>query len=324
MTKYIVRRLLQAIPLLLVISIMTFGIVEIAPGDAAQMYIDPEKGTDPAYIEQVRISLGLDQPFYVRYIAWLGKTLTGDLGFSFRTRRPVNLEIGERLPNTLLLSGSALLLSFVFAVPIGVISAVKRYTIIDYVLSVLALVGISVPIFWVALLVLQVFSFQLDWLPASGMRSVREQYTGTRELLDVIQHMILPTFVLSFAQLASWSRYQRSALLDVLGQDYIRTARGKGLHEQRILLLHALRNSMLPMITLVGVSVPSIVTGAYITETIFSWPGIGRLGVSAISGRDYPVIMAVTLLSALLIIVSSLLTDVAYAWVDPRIRYDNQ
>ena len=323
MTKYIVRRLLQAIPLLLVISLLTFLIVEIAPGDAAQMYIDPEKGADPEYIQQVRVSLGLDQPVHVRYVAWLGKTLTGDLGFSFRTRRPVSLEVGDRLPNTLLLSGSALAISFIFAVPLGVISALKRYTAIDYLLSVLALVGISVPIFWVALLLLQVFSIQLNWFPATGMRSVRENYEGAQAVLNVIHHMILPVIVLSLAQLAAWSRYQRSALLETLGQDYIRTARSKGLAERRVLLLHALRNSLLPMITLVGISVPSIVTGAYITETIFSWPGIGRLGVTAVSGRDYPVIMAVTMLSALLIVGSSLLADIAYAWVDPRIRYDD-
>ncbi len=324
MSRYLFRRLLQAIPLLLVISLLTFGIVEIAPGDAAQMYIDPEKGTDPAYIEQVRISLGLDQPFHVRYLSWLGKTLSGDFGYSLRTRRPVAVEVGDRLPNTLLLGGSALLLAAMVAVPIGVISAVKRYTWVDYLLSVLALVGISIPIFWLALLLLQIFAFQLDWVPASGMRNVREELTGAQGVLDVLHHMILPTVVLSFAQLASWSRYQRSSLIDILGQDYIRTARSKGLSERRVLMVHALKNSLLPMITIAGISVPSVVTGAYITETIFSWPGIGRLGVTAISGRDYPVIMAVTLLSALLIIGSNLLADVAYAWVDPRIRYDNR
>lgn len=324
MPKLILRRLLQAVPLLLIISLLVFGVVELAPGDAAQMYIDPEKGADPAYIDQIRQSLGLDQPVHVRYLAWLGKTLSGDLGYSFRTRRPVSLEIGDRLPNTLLLSGSALILSFVLAVPIGVISAVKRNTFIDYALSVLALVGISVPIFWVALLLLQVFAFQLDWVPASGMRSVREEYTGIRAVIDMLHHMLLPTFVLSFAQMASWSRYQRSALLDVLGQEYMRTAQSKGLPNRRVLLVHALRNSLLPMITVAGISVPSIVTGAYITETIFSWPGIGRLGVTSIGGRDYPVIMAVTLLSALLIILSSLIADIAYAWADPRIRYDDK
>jgi peptide/nickel transport system permease protein len=324
MPKLILRRLLQAVPMLLIISLLVFGVVELAPGDAAQMYIDPEKGADPAYIDQIRQSLGLDQPVHLRYLAWLGKTLSGDLGYSFRTRRPVSLEIGDRLPNTLLLSGSALILSFVLAVPIGVISAVKRNTFIDYALSVLALVGISVPIFWVALLLLQVFAFQLDWVPASGMRSVREEYTGIRAVIDMLHHMLLPTFVLSFAQMASWSRYQRSALLDVLGQEYMRTAQSKGLPNRRVLLVHALRNSLLPMITVAGISVPSIVTGAYITETIFSWPGIGRLGVTSIGGRDYPVIMAVTLLSALLIILSSLIADIAYAWADPRIRYDDK
>ncbi len=321
MTRYIIRRLIQAIPLLLVISILTFLIVEIAPGDAAQMYIDPDRGTDPAYIEQVRLSLGLDQPMHVRYIAWLGKTLSGDWGFSFRSRRAVTLEVGDRLPNTLLLGGSALFLSFVVAVPIGVISALKRYTLIDYLVTTFSLVGISIPIFWTALLFIQIFAIQLDWFPASGMRNVREQYTGWQSAADVLHHLFLPTIVLALAQIASWSRYQRSALLEVLGQDYIRTARGKGLADRRVIMLHALRNALIPMITMIGISVPSVVTGAFLTETIFSWPGIGRLGVDAVSGRDYPVIMAVTMLSALLIVISSLLADIAYTWADPRIRY---
>lgn len=322
MTKYLIRRLIQAIPLLLVISVLTFAIIEIAPGDASQMYINPERGADPEYLAQVRSSLGLDQPVYVRYFSWLTTTLSGDFGFSLRTRRPVVQEVGDRLPNTLLLSGTALVLSFVIAVPIGVISAVKRYTWVDYLLSTLALVGISVPIFWAALLLLQIFAIQLGWFPASGMVSVRDSFTGARAALDVLHHLILPAIVLSLAQVASWSRYQRSALLDVLDQDYIRTAQGKGLPQRRIMIVHALRNALIPMITLVGISIPSVITGAYITETIFSWPGIGRLGVTAVSGRDYPVIMAVTMLSALLIVFGNLLADIAYAWADPRIRYD--
>lgn len=321
MTFYVIRRLAQAIPLLVAISLLTFLIVEIAPGDAAQMYIDPDHGTDPAYIQQVRLSLGLEQPVYTRYLAWLGKTLTGDLGFSFRTRRAVSLEVGDRLPNTLLLSGTSLLLSFLLAVPIGVISALNRYSLLDYAVTTLSLVGISIPIFWIALLFIQVFAIQLNWLPASGMRSARESYVGSKATLDILQHMLLPTIVLSLAQIASWSRYQRSALLDVLGQDYIRTARGKGLRNHQV-IMHALRNALIPMVTLVGLSIPGIVTGAFITETIFSWPGLGRLGVDAVNGRDYPIIMAVTMLSAILIVGGNLLADLACAWVDPRIRYE--
>ncbi len=321
MASYFLRRLVQAIPLLFVISLLTFLIVEIAPGDAAQMYIDPDHGTDPAYIEQVRISLGLNQPVYVRYFGWLVKTISGNWGFSFRTRRAVSLEVGDRLPNTVLLSGTSLFISFLLAVPIGVISALKRYTFIDYALTTLSLVGISVPIFWIALLFLQVFAIHWNLLPASGMRSARITYQGTQATLDILRHMILPTIVLSLAQIASWSRYQRSALLDVLGQDYVRTARSKGLSERRV-MFHALRNALIPMITLVGLSVPGIVTGAFITETIFSWPGLGRLGVDTVNGRDYPVIMAVTMFSALLIIVGNLAADIACAWADPRIGYE--
>ncbi|HVU12231.1 MAG TPA: ABC transporter permease [Phototrophicaceae bacterium] len=322
MTRYIAQRLLQAIPLLFVISVLTFLIIYLAPGDAAQMYIDPNKAPDPAYIERVRLSLGLEQPVYIRYVNWLKETLSGDLGFSFRDRHPVTQEIGDRLPNTLLLGGVSLLLSFIIAIPIGVISAIKRYTLLDYILSTFALAGISIPIFWIALLLIQVFAIQLGWLPATGMNSVRETYTGWQAVIDVAKHMILPTITLSLAQIAGWSRYQRSALLEVLGQDYIRTAEGKGLRERRVLLVHALRNSLIPMVTLIGLSVPTIVTGAFLTETIFGWPGIGRLGVDAVTGRDYPVIMAVTMMSALVIIIGNLLADIAYAWVDPRIRYE--
>jgi peptide/nickel transport system permease protein len=322
MFRYVTRRLIQAIPLLVVISILTFGIIEIAPGDAAQMYIDPDKGANPEYIAQVRKSLGLDRPVYVQYGAWLVKTFQGDLGFSLRTRRPVTLEIGDRLPNTLLLGAVSLLMSLIIAVPIGIVSALYRYSILDYILSTLALVGISVPVFWVALLLLQIFSIRLNWLPGVGMHSVREQYQGWDATVDVIRHMILPATVLSLAQTASWSRYQRSALLEVLGQDYIRTARAKGMREFRVIGLHALRNALIPTVTLIGLSVPTIVTGAFITETIFGWPGMGRLGVESINGRDYPIIMAVTMLSSLLIILGNLLADIAYAWVDPRIRYE--
>ena len=322
MTQYAICRLIQAVPLLVAISIIVFGIIELAPGDAAQMYVNPDKGSDPAYIAQVRESLGLNRPVYVRYGAWLVKTVQGDLGYSMRTRRAVSLEIGDRLPNTLLLGGVALLMSICIAIPIGIISALRRYSLIDYVLSTLALVGISVPVFWLALLLLQVFSIQLNWLPGVGMHSVREQYEGWAAVVDVIRHMILPATVLSLAQTASWSRYQRSALLEVLGQDYIRTARAKGLRETRVIGLHALRNALIPTVTLIGLSVPSLVTGAFITETIFGWPGMGRLGVESINGRDYPIIMAVTMLSALLIVLGNLFADLAYAWVDPRIRYD--
>ncbi|HML23271.1 MAG TPA: ABC transporter permease [Aggregatilinea sp.] len=322
MSRYVIRRIIQAIPLLVATSILVFAILELAPGDPTQMYMDPDKATDPEYLAQVRESLGLNEPVYVRYGAWLSKTLQGDLGFSFRTRRAVTFEMGERLPNTLLLGGVALLISIIIALPIGIISALKRYTLLDYALSTLALVGISVPVFWIALLLLQVFSIQLGWLPAVGMHDMREEYTGWANVVDVLKHMILPATVLSLAQTASWSRYQRSALLEVLDQDYIRTARAKGLRERRVIIRHALRNALIPIVTLIGLSVPSIVTGAFITETIFGWPGMGRLGVEAIDGRDYPIIMAVTMLSSLVIILGNLLADIAYVWVDPRIRYE--
>ena len=323
MTGFLLRRILQVIPLLIGISILAFLIIRLAPGDPTSVYIDPNKPPPSAEdLARLRADLGLDDPVPVQYFHWLRNAIQGDLGFSLSGRRPVVEEIGERLPNTLLLGLASLLLTIVISIPVGILSAVYRYTALDYVITFLSFIGLSVPGFVMALFLIQFFAVELGWLPSTGMRNVREGYEGWRATRDVAEHLILPAIALSAASIARWARYQRSSLLDVLNQDYIRTARAKGLRERNVLRLHALRNALLPMITLGGLSIPQLVSGAFIIEFVFGWPGMGRLAVNAALRRDYPVIMGVTMISAIFIVLGNFLADVAYHWADPRIRYE--
>lgn len=320
MTEYLVRRILQMIPLLFIISLLSFGIAELAPGDPVMMYLAPDKRSlSTEELNQIRHQLGLDQPVYIRYISWLGNVVHGNWGYSLRTNDTVLNEIESRLPNTILLAGLAMIVSILIAVPIGVISALKRNTIIDYIATLGAFTGISIPGFWLALGLIELFSLQIRLLPSVGMSSLQAGLSGPQMVWDVIRHLILPVVTLSFSSVGYWSRYQRATLLEVLNQDYVRTARAKGLVENLVIWRHAFRNSLLPLVTLAGLSLPDLVNGAYVTEVIFGWPGMGRLGIEAIISRDYPVVMGVTMLSALLVIVGNLLADVCYALVDPRI-----
>jgi peptide/nickel transport system permease protein len=323
MTRYIIRRLVQMIPLLLAISILSFLIMHLAPGDPTAMYADPLKpiSGDPETMQRLRHQLGLDEPLYVQYFKWLFNTVQGKWGYSFINRQPVLNNITDRLPNTILLGGVAMMIALLLSIPIGILSALKKYSVLDYFITTTAFFGISVPSFWLALLLMQIFAYKLGWLPTVGMHSVREQYTGLASVKDVAVHLVLPATVLSMNSLASWTRYMRSSLLEVVGEDYIRTARAKGLREQVVIVRHALKNTLIPMITLLGLSVPSVVGGAFITETVFGWPGMGRLGVNAIMARDYPLVMGVTMMASVLVIAGNLVADIAYAWADPRIRY---
>jgi peptide/nickel transport system permease protein len=323
MTRFLLYRITQMVPLLIGISILAFLIIRLAPGDPTSVYIDPNKPPPSAEdLARLRSDLGLDDPVPVQYLQWLRNAVQGDLGFSLSGRRPVTQEIGERLPNTALLGLVSLILTIAFSIPIGILSAVYRYTILDYVITLLSFVGLSVPGFVVALFLIQVFAVNLGWLPSTGMHNVREEYQGWQAVRDVAEHLILPAIALSLASVARWARYQRSSLLDVLNQDYIRTARAKGVRERGVLVVHALRNSLLPMITLGGLSIPQLVSGAFIIEFVFGWPGMGRLAVNAALRRDYPVIMGVTMISAIFIVLGNFLADIAYHWADPRIRYE--
>jgi len=323
MTNFLLRRLVQMIPLLIGISILSFLIVKATPGDQTMVYIDPNK--PPPSVEdmaRLRAQLGLDQPLPIQYVRWLGSALQGDLGFSLSGRRAVLTEITDRLPATFLLGFTSLLIALVLALPIGIFSAVKRYSFMDYVITVISFIGLSVPGFFLALLLMQIFAVQLRLLPTTGMRDAREDYEGLAAIVDVARHLALPAIALGTASLARWVRYERSSILDVLSQDYIRTARAKGLREDRVLRIHALRNALLPMVTLIGLSIPGLVSGSFIIEFVFGWPGMGLLAVNAALRRDFPVIMGVTMLSAVFIVIGNFVADILYHWVDPRIRYE--
>jgi peptide/nickel transport system permease protein len=321
MNSYFIRRMLQMIPILLFISLVSFLVMHFAPGDPVAMYSNPSKRqiTDEERL-MIRKRLGLDKPVYLQYFYWLANTLKGDLGYSFKSRAPVAEEIMARLPNTIILAGAALLLTLVLAIPIGVLTAIKHNSAFDYIFSVLAFIGISMPGFWFALILIDIFSNQLGLLPPIGMQTLGQNLTPAQHTLDILKHLIMPAIAMGVVEIAYWARYQRSSLLEVLNLDYVRTARAKGLQERVVLWKHAFRNSLIPMITLIGLTLPDLVNGSYIIETIFGWPGIGRLGVTAILQRDYPIVMGVTMLSALLVVAGNLLADLFYALADPRIQ----
>jgi peptide/nickel transport system permease protein len=321
--RYILRRLMQAIPTLIGISFLSFALMRLAPGDPVSMYADPsnpERLTSEA-LEEIREQLGFNDSIPVQYWRWLKNTLRGNWGYSVLSKRPVLENIMERLPNTIKLGALALLLALAVSIPIGTLAAARQYSWFDYLATFAAFIGLSIPSFWFAMILMQFFALRLGWLPAVGMHSVDPSLEGG-PFLDTVKHFIMPTIVLSLTSMASWTRYQRSSILEVMHQEYIRTGRAKGLGESALIVRHAIKNAMIPMITLLGLSIPAIVSGSYIIETIFAWPGIGRLGVTAIFARDYALVMGVTMMSALLVVFSNLVADIAYAWADPRIRYD--
>ncbi|MCL6552619.1 MAG: ABC transporter permease [Firmicutes bacterium] len=316
MQRYLVRRALVTLPILLGITVLSYVIMSLTPGDPVTMLVNPSMSE--ADIEIKRRALGLDQPVYVRYVKWLGELLRGNLGYSFSSGAPVARRIGERLGPTLLLTGTALGLSYLIAVPTGVLVAVRRYTWIDYLATFLAFLGISLPTFFLGLAGIYVFALRLRWLPTGGTMTLG----GDGGILDLLWHLVLPASVLAVAGAGALMRYVRSSMLDVLGQDYVRTARAKGLAEVLVLRRHALRNALIPVVTLAGLQLPALLAGAVITEQIFEWPGMGRLTIEAINQRDYPVLMGITLITALLVAAGNLLADLTYAWIDPRIHYD--
>jgi peptide/nickel transport system permease protein len=313
MAAYVVRRLLQAVVLLFIVSVLTFLLIHSAPGGPA-LLANPDLSREQ--IEQMREQLGLDDPLPVQYLRWLGNVLQGDFGKSYNTVQPVTRLIAERLPNTIMLTGLALVISILVAVPLGVLSALKRNSALDRVIAGFSFIGVSIPVFWLGIMLIIVFAVQLKLLPAGGMYTLGAEFS----LLDRLEHLLLPTLVLVVANLAELTRYTRSGMINVLSEDYIRTARAKGLPNQVVLVRHALRNALIPVITIIGVLLPRAVSGAAITETVFSWPGMGRLAVEAAMTRDYPVVLGATLTVALVVVLSSLVTDLLYAYIDPRIR----
>ncbi len=324
MFTYVVRRTLQAIPLLVAISIILYGILYNMPGGPLAPYLQNPHIT-PADIARLKHNLGMDQPVPIQYLKWLGHILTGDMGYSTSNSEPVFQAILERIPATLELMGTSFIFSVVIGVGAGIISAVYRYTFVDYFITTLAFFGQSMPVFWFALMMQLAFAvhgvplpfgYQIQ-LPSAGISS-----GDTFDLGDRLSHLVLPVVVLSLLALALYSRFMRSSLLEVLGTDYMRTAAAKGLNFRAILFKHGLKNAMIPVVTILALSLPGILGGAIITETIFAWPGTGRLFYNALTQSDIALLMGYLILVAVLVVFCNLLADVLYAWLDPRVKYD--
>jgi peptide/nickel transport system permease protein len=322
MSRYILKRLILMIPVLLGITIISFSVMKLAPGDPTSLVTDLNPQMNAEAIKRIRAHYGLDQPWYVQYFKWLRNMLMLDFGTSFASdNRPVIDKIKERIPITLLINVLSMILILSVAIPIGVMSAVKQNSLLDKGTTVFVFLGFAIPSFWLALLLMILFGVKLDWLPISGFRSLNYvELSFSGKILDIAKHLILPVFVSSFGGLAGMSRYMRSNMLEVIRQDYITTARAKGLEERVVIFRHALRNALLPVITLLGLSVPGLIGGGVIFETIFAIPGMGLLFFQSVMMRDYPTIMGILVIGAILTLLGNLLADLAYSVADPRIR----
>jgi peptide/nickel transport system permease protein len=318
MLKYLVRRILISIPVLIAVTIIVFGLTELAPGDMIDYFISSEAQMTPEQLQVMRERFGLDQPVTTRYVSWLGSVVRGDLGFSFVEGRPVAELVGRRLSASLLLVGTALAIGVIVGIPLGVFTALRQYSIADFFLTGVSFLGISMPAFIAGIFGLYIFSITLGWFPSGGMRPVDRNPT----LGDSIYYLILPSCILSLQYVASYMRYTRFSMLEVIRSDYITTARAKGLRERGVVWRHMVPNAILPVITVIGFSIPNLVVGAVFTETVFSWPGMGTLYRNAVQGRDVPLLMGMNLVIALVVLVGNILTDLIYALVDPRIRYE--
>ncbi len=318
MAGYIARRLLQAVPILFGVAVISFSLIHLAPGDPIDRFRTPT--VRPEQLEGLIRLYGLDRPVHEQFWSWLSTYVQvwrpEAWGYSFLDGQPVLHKIAERLPATLLLGGAALLLTVAVAIPLGILAAVRQYSIADRVISSLATVGYAIPSFLLGLYLLFFGGVVLGWFPLFGM----ESFGREGDPLDIGWHLVLPVTSLAVQQIAGWSRYVRASMLEVLQQDFVRTARAKGLPERRVTYRHALRNALIPVITLLGLTMPSLLAGAAITEAIFTWPGVGLMGVDAVAQRDYPVVLAFVMIGGLGVVIGNLLADVAYAVADPRIK----
>ncbi|HUZ63575.1 MAG TPA: ABC transporter permease [Acetobacteraceae bacterium] len=316
MTRFLLRRLGQSLVLLWLVSVIGFAVLHLAPGGPlSQFTLTP--GMTAAQLKLIAHQLGLDRPLPVQYWEWFSRMLVGNWGRSYRDSQPVLLVIGAHIWPTLELMVSSTIIAILLGTWVGVLGAIRRYSLFDYLATVGAMVALSIPTFWFGLVVIYIFSVKLGWLPAGNLYTI-----GNGSLLDYLHHLIAPSLVLALVTIAIWSRYMRAAMLEVINQDYVRTARAKGLPERMILIRHTIRNALLPMITIAGLQLPTLLSGALVTETVFTWPGMGRLFLDSISYRDYPVIMGVLMFTAVLVLVGNLFADVLYAVADPRIRLD--
>jgi peptide/nickel transport system permease protein len=321
MSRFVVRRLIEAVPLLFLVTVAVFTVLQVLPGGPLSAY-ESDPTLSAADVVQLREHFGMNEPIPIRYLRWLGAIVRGDLGYSLITHQPVAIAIRDRLPNTVLLQGIAFLVTLAIAVPVGIMSAVRQYSWLDHLATLFAFVGHAVPTFWSGLLVIILFAVQFkEWglpsLPASGMTTLG----APGNLVDLLAHLVLPVAVLAFFNAAHYTRYVRACMLDVLQDDYIRTARAKGLKDAAVVLRHALRNAVLPVITVIALDLPALFSGAVVVESIFAWPGMGRLFLDSAQRFDYAVLMGVVTIAAMLVILSALAADLLYAAVDPRIRY---
>lgn len=319
MGKYIRKRLLQAIPVVFGITILTFFIMKLAPGGPLTGMISPRVSSES--LQRAREAMGLNKPVIVQYWNWLRELVQGNFGYSTFNGQDVLSEILERLPATLLLTVTAFVFSFVVGIPLGVYSATHKYSKGDYGLTVFSFIGISVPSFFFGMGLIYIFALKLKWFPTSGFGASNFRGEGLELFFHKLRYLVMPALVMSLSNIATVMRFARSSMIETLNQDYVRTARAKGLAEKTVIYRHALKNSMIPVITIFGQSIPNLFGGAYITEKVFGWPGMGLLGVEAIGNRDYQILMGLTLFTAILVLLGNLLADIMYSFVDPRIRY---
>jgi peptide/nickel transport system permease protein len=315
MLRFAVRRIVEAVPLLLGIAILSFVFMQLAPGGPDALFA--RNGRMSAdQLAAIRRSMGLDRPPHEQLIAWIGNLLRGDLGISYSQYRPVSDVIADVFPNTVILMAAGLFISLIAALVFGILAARKPYGVFDNVSSFFSYFGLAMPVFWFGLMLQLLFAVRLGWLPSAGMYSA-----GGGGAVDLMRHLALPALTIAIGSIAGWSRYVRSSTVEQLSQDYVRSARAKGISERRVMTGHVLRNSLIPLATVVGIDVPLYLTGAVLTETVFSWPGMGRLFFDALTLRDYPVLMGILVLGAVLIILGNLAADLIYGWLDPRISY---
>ncbi|AJY75695.1 ABC transporter permease [Paenibacillus beijingensis] len=314
MTEYLIRRIIQSVVVLFLITLVTFGLIHAAPGGPTQIFLSPGLSQEAAKIQAH--NLGLDRPVYIQYIRWLGDLLQGDLGYTFKNHIPVGKILWPTVGNTIVLMGAAWILSLVIAIPWGIYNSTVEYGFSDQTASFISYVGFAMPTFWFGILLQELFSLRLDWLPLSDMWTMGKE----GNLGDLFMHLILPVTVLTLGFLASYVKYARASMLEVLEQDYIRTARAKGVKETRVVFRHALRNALIPIITVLGLDLSILVGGAALTENVFNWPGMGRLFVEMAMSREYSVLMAITIVVAVMVVVGNLIADILYAIVDPRVQ----
>jgi peptide/nickel transport system permease protein len=319
MGRYIIRRSLQAIPLLFLLSIFMFLLIHALPGGPEQVIFNPH--LDPVGRANLRARFGLDDPLPIQYLKWLGNSLIGNFGSSFATSQPVSQVLAQRFPNTIQLFSISLLVALVLAIFLGVISAVRQNTALDYTVTTFSYFGLAMPIFLLGLFLQDIFAVQLHWLPVSGTASLGYSFDPFNAFIDHGLHLVLPVIALSVLFIAGWSRYMRASMIETTKQDYMRTARAKGVGPASSLVRHALRNAVIPLITVVAIDFGSIAGGAVITETIFAWPGMGSLFFDSLQSRDYPVLLAILMLSGFFVILFNLIADILYGVMDPRIRY---